>query len=133
MGPCWQTKIANPGSCPQCGQGSISSAVWDGIDLFVAGGNTTIHGVACGGSIQSLDPATGTVLWQTCLPKTVLGALSEVPGVIALVDGAGLTLVNTLTGAQLFTKNGAYYGSPSISNGVLYVGSTIGTLYAFGT
>ncbi len=132
-GPVWSAMIAVPGSCPQCGKGTISSAVFDGFKLEVAGGNTTINGVACGGSVQALDPATGSPIWQTCLPKTVLGALSEVPGVVALVDGAGLTLVNTATGAQLFTANGAYYGSPSISNGVLYVGSTTGKLYAFGT
>lgn len=132
-GPVWSAVIAVPGACPQCGKGTISSAVFDGFRLEVAGGNTTINGVSCGGSVQALDPATGNYIWQTCLPKTVLGALSLVPGLAALVDGAGLTLVNTQTGKQLFTANGAYYGSPSISNGVLYVGSTIGKLYAFGT
>lgn len=131
-GPVWSTSIAVPGACPQCGKGSISPAVYDGIDLLVAGGNTTINKASCGGSVQALDPATGIPVWQTCLPKTVLGALSVVPGLVALVDGAGLTLVNTGTGKQLFTANGAYYGSPSISNGVLYVGSTIGKLYAYG-
>jgi polyvinyl alcohol dehydrogenase (cytochrome) len=131
-GPVWSTVIAVPGACPQCGKGSISSAVYDGIRLLVAGGNTTINGVSCGGSIQALDPATGIFLWQTCLPKTVLGALTEVPGVVALIDGAGLVLLNAMTGSQLYTRNGAYYGSPSISNGVLYSGSTTGKLYAFG-
>jgi polyvinyl alcohol dehydrogenase (cytochrome) len=131
-GPVWSTVIAVPGACPQCGKGTISSAVYDGFRLEVAGGNTTINGVSCGGSIQSLDPATGGYIWQTCLPKTVLGALSEVPGAVALVDGAGLVLANTLTGTQLFSANGAYYGSPSISNGILYVGSTTGKLYAYG-
>ncbi|MGH2496681.1 MAG: PQQ-binding-like beta-propeller repeat protein [Ktedonobacteraceae bacterium] len=131
-GPVWSSVIAIPGACPQCGKGSISSAVWDGSSIYVAGGNTTIKGQTCGGSVQLLDPATGNFLWQTCLPQTVLGALTEVPGVIALVYGASLTLINSTTGTQLFNRNGAYYGSPSISNGVLYAGSTVGKIFALG-
>ena len=131
-GPVWSTTIASAGACPQCGKGTISSAVWDGSRILVAGGSTTINGVACGGSIRALDPATGSYIWQTCLKKTVLGALTEVPGVIALVYGPSLTLINATTGAQLFNRNGAYYGSPTISNGVLYAGSTVGKLFALG-
>ena len=132
-GPVWSYQIAGAGACPQCGQGSISSAVWDGSRIFVAGGITSINGATCGGSVQALDPATGNFLWQTCLPKTVMGAITEVPGVIALIDGANLTLINTGSGAKLFNYSAHLYGSPSISNGVLYAGSTTGKLYAFGT
>lgn len=131
-GPVWSKQIAGAGACPQCGQGSISSAVWDGSRLFVAGGITTINTVSCGGSVRALDPATGNFLWETCLPKTVMGAISEVPGVIALVDGPNLTLLNTSSGAKLYNHSAHLYGSPSISNGVLYVGSTTNQLYAFG-
>lgn len=137
-GPVWSTVIATAGPCPQCGKSSISSSVWDGSDLFVASSQTTIAGVLCGGSVRALDPATGNFIWQTCLPKSVIGALSEIPGVLALADGAGtkggdLFLLDTTTGNQLFTYQGSFYGSVSISNGVLYVGSTTGKLYAFGS
>ena len=131
-GPVWSKQIAGAGACPQCGQGSISSAVWDGSRIFVAGGITSINGATCGGSVQALNPATGNFLWQTCLPKTVMGAITEVPGVIALIDGANLTLINTGSGAKLFNYSAHLYGTPSISNGVLYVGSTTNQLYAFG-
>ena len=131
-GPAWSKKIAGPGACPQCGQGSISSAVWDGTRIYVAGGTTTINGVPCGGSVRALDPTNnGKVLWKKCLPKTVMGAVTEVPGVIVVVDTPNLTLLNSQTGAELFTSNNKYYGSASISNGVLYVGSTTGQLHAF--
>ena len=131
-GPVWSKQIAGAGACPQCGQGSISSAIWDGSRIFVAGGITTINGASCGGSVRALDPATGIFLWETCLPKTVMGAISEVPGVIALIDGPNLTLLNTGSGAKLFNYSAHLYGTPSISNGVLYVGSTTNQLYAFG-
>ena len=131
-GPLWSKQIAIAGNCPECGQGSISPGVYDGSRLYVAGGTTTINGVTCGGSVNALDPATGKVLWQTCLPKTVLGAITEVTGVIAVIDGSHLTLLNTATGAKLFDDSAHFYGSPSISNGVLYAGTTTGQLYAFG-
>jgi outer membrane protein assembly factor BamB len=132
-GPVWTAQIAVAGACPQCGKGSISSSVFDGSRLYVAGGNTTIKGISCGGSLQALNPADGTTAWQDCLPKTVLGAITEFAGVVAVVDGSNLTLVNSSTGAQLFNDNGdKYYGTPSVSNGVLYVGSKNSNLYAFG-
>jgi outer membrane protein assembly factor BamB len=84
-----------------------------------------------------LNPVDGspnnTFLWQDCLPGTILGAVTQVPGVIAVVDKSSLTLFNSATGAQLFNATNKYYGSPSISNGVLYVGSKTGQLTAFGT
>ena len=88
--------------------------------------------------MRALDPATGNFIWETCLPKSIIGALSEIPGVLTLTDGAGakggdLFLLDTTTGNQLFTYQGSFYGPVSISNGVLYVGNTSGVLYAFGS
>ena len=84
--------------------------------------------------MRALDPTNkGTFLWEECLPKTVIGSITEVPGVIAVVDTPNLTLLNSQTGARLFNSKNRYYGSPSISNGVLYVGSVTGHLYAFWT
>ncbi len=56
QGPVWQAKIADSigGGCgPTCGQGSISPSSWDGTTLFVAGGNTVIHGNSCMGGLSS--------------------------------------------------------------------------------
>jgi outer membrane protein assembly factor BamB len=132
-GPLWSKQIAVAGNCPECGQGSISPAVFDGTQLYVAGGKTTINGISCGGSVRALNPADGSFLWETCLPKTVLGAVTEVPGVIGVVDAPYLTLINSSTGTVLLSKKNNFYGSLSISNGVMYVGSTTGNLFAFGT
>ncbi|MFL5654770.1 MAG: PQQ-binding-like beta-propeller repeat protein [Ktedonobacteraceae bacterium] len=132
-GPVWQRPIAIPGACPECGQGSISSSAWDGTRLYVAGGNTTINGVSCKGSVQALNPADGTVIWQACMAGVVMGAVSAVPGVVAVINGGHVSLLHSATGATLFTYSALFYGSPSISNGVLYVGSRHNLLYAFGT
>jgi polyvinyl alcohol dehydrogenase (cytochrome) len=79
----WRTQIGQ-------GQGfsgtkaCLDAAIWDGSHLFVGGPATTINGVAYGGSIAMLDPATGSVLWRTGLPSNVLGSPSaNASGVIA--------------------------------------------------
>src|SRR5207247_5820122 len=114
--------------------GSISSSAFDGARLYVAGGITTINGTTCNGGLRALNPSNGSVLWATCVAGPVMGSVTGVPGVIAVVGGPALTLVNAHTGARLFSKNTAhFYGSPSISHGVLYVGRTSGQLVALGT
>lgn len=136
QGPIWQAQIAVAGNCPECGNGSISPGVWDGSNmLYVAGGTTTIKGAQCRGSLRALNPANGSFLWEDCMMDgTVLGAVTLVQGVVAVVEGPVLLLVDASTGATLFTYKGTskFYGSPSISNGVLYVGTKNGHLYAFG-
>src|SRR3989440_958404 len=138
-GPLWKANIAVGGVCPQCGDGSISSSAWDGTWLYVAGGRTTINSNSCKGSLRALDPATGNFIWEHCLNDgTVLGAVTMVPGVVAVVEGPDLALIDATSGNTLFTYNGLsstshFYGSPSISNGVLYVGNKDHRLYALGT
>ncbi len=135
-GPSWQFQIAIGGFCPNCGQGSISTSAWDGSTLFAAGGNTTIHGVSCAGSVAALNPSTGGIRWQDCLPDgPVLGALSAAPGIVAVAEGDKILVVSATSGQTLFsyTTLSTIYGSPSIANGVLYVGDNSGTLYAFDT
>src|SRR5215467_12310229 len=66
-GPVWADSIASGGSCPECGDGSIAPAAWDGHTLYVAGGNTIINGAFCAGSVRALNPATGAFHWEHCL------------------------------------------------------------------
>jgi polyvinyl alcohol dehydrogenase (cytochrome) len=133
-GPMWQIPIAISGACPQCGQGSIAPSAWDGHTLYVAGGNTTINGVRCAGSVGALNPATGGILWQRCLPDgPVLGAVTSAPGVVAVAEGNQILIVSATSGQTLFayTTQSSIWGAPSIANGVLYIGDNSGTLYAF--
>jgi len=136
QGPVWQTTIASGGSCPQCGNGSISPSAWDGSTLYAVGGNTTINGTSCQGSLRALNPATGAFLWQDCLTTGhVFGAVTAVPGVAVVGAGPDLVAIATASGNTLFTATGSsgatFYGGASISNGVLYVGDTNGNLFAF--
>jgi hypothetical protein len=96
-GPAWQAPISAPynGGSAEC----AAAAIWDGSKLIEAGGNSiTINGTTYMGSVQALDPATGTPLWQTGLPGTVLGSPTE--------DGAGVVAVVTLQSST--GTNGVY-------------------------
>ena len=68
-GPVWQDSIAVPGSGPEGGQGSISPSAWDGTNLYVAGGNTTITGrvarAACEQSTLQRARLSGKPVWGT--------------------------------------------------------------------
>ena len=138
-GPAWKTQIANRGECPECGTGNISSSAWDGNYLYVAGGNTTINGVKCQGSVQALQPDTGNITWRNCLHSgPVIAAVTAVPGVVFLGQGAYFMGFDASTGNTLFSyqdtnSNSNFWGPASISNGVAYIGNQDGTLFAFRT
>ena len=133
-GPVWEDTIAAGGECPQCGDGSISPAAWSGNILYVAGGNTTIKGTNCSGSLRAVIPATGKYIWQACFQDgPAVGAVSAVPGVAFVGEGSHLVAVDLSSGGTLFNfDTGAQiYEGASISNGVVYIGSTNNNLYAF--
>lgn len=97
-GPVWEHRMAVPyGTKPNPGGQCDGAAIWDGTNLIAAGGNaTTINGVTYQGSVQSLDPATGSPVWQTGLPGEVVGSPTE--------DGSGVVA------AQIFQSNTGNYG-----------------------
>ncbi len=135
-GPLWKVTVSAGGGNPVTGGSSISTSAYDGSKLYVAGGTTTINGNSCQGGLRALDPNTGKFLWEACLNGPVLGGVIVVPGLVAVGAGTTLVVVNAATGTTLFsyqdtTTNAKLWGSPSISNGVLYMGSRSGHLFAF--
>ncbi len=134
-GTVWRAKIGNGGSEPQGGSANISPAAWDGQNLYVASGNTSINGVNCQGSLRKLDPTSGNFIWQTCLQDgPVLGAVTVANGVAYLGEGSHLMAIDTSSGTILFNYDTGsdIWGAASVSNGVVYVGNQGGTLQAFG-
>ena len=135
-GPVWQDTLARGGACPQCGDGSISSSAWDGTNLYLAGGNTTIGGQSCAGGVRQVDPSTGHFIWEHCmLDGPVLGAVTAVAGVVVVGQGTYIMAVDAVTGNTLFrfqdtNSNSLFYASASISNGIMLMGNFDGNLYA---
>ncbi|HEX6481161.1 MAG TPA: PQQ-binding-like beta-propeller repeat protein [Ktedonobacteraceae bacterium] len=137
-GPVWTAHIADGGSAPEDGQGSISASAWDGKRLYVAGGHTTVDGNYCAGSVRALNPENGSVLWVRCLIHgPVLAAVTAIPGVLVVEEGPAFDVLNATSGMRLFVYSDAnassiFDGPATVSNGVLYVGNLDGVLYAFG-
>ena len=135
-GPVWSAKIATAGPCPECAEGSISSAAFDGATLYVAGGKTVIAGKRCRGSVRALDPATGRMRWADCLYDPVLAAVTETPGVIYVDYGPELNAVSSSNGQVIFkffdpNAFADFYGPVGASGDTLYVGNADGYLRAF--
>ncbi len=87
-------------SLPTGAQQCDAAAIWDGTNLIAGGGSpTTINGTSYPGSVQSLNPATGTPVWQTGLQGNIVGSPSE--------DGAGVVVAPVYIGATP-ANQGAY-------------------------
>ncbi len=138
-GPVWQVRIADDhADCPMCGDGSISPSAWDGTTLYVAGGNTTINGTRCKGSLRALNTLTGASLWQDCLHSgPVLGAVTVINGVVMVAQGTEIDMFNAATGKTVFTytdsrRGSTFFSGAAVAEGKVFQGNLDGYLYAFG-
>lgn len=129
-GPVQRLRVANGGGAFR---GSISPSSWDGTTLYVAGGNTTINGTAYLGSLRAFDPNNLPVpLWEDGFPVgAVAGAVTTAPGLAVVGHRGTVSMVNSATGAPLFSGQGAFWGAPAIAYGVMYIGDTRGKLHAY--
>src|SRR6266566_3127295 len=133
-GPVWSQTVTLPGSCPQCGDGSVSSGAFANGMLFQAGGSTVINGVGYRGAVRALNPDNGNIVWQHGEAAPVIPGLAYSNGLI--FDGAGATfeVLDASSGTRLYsyTTGGYLYAAPSVSNGQIYTGGTDDNVYAFG-
>jgi outer membrane protein assembly factor BamB len=137
-GPVWTDQVAVGGDCPQCGSGSISPSAWDGHNLYIGGGTTTISGGSCKGSVRKVNPDTGSYIWQHCMGAgPVLGSVTATAsGVVAASQGNTVIVMDASSGSTVARLHDSLagsklYGGPSISNGVLFVGNIDGNIYAY--
>lgn len=132
-GPIWKQQIAVGGTCPECGDGSVSSAAFGNNTLFMAGGNAVINNQGYTGSVNALDPATGTYLWQHATSGMVISPLAYSNGLVVAGAGPTLEVLDASNGSPLwsYTTGAQLYAEPTVANGQIFEGSTDGTLYAF--
>jgi polyvinyl alcohol dehydrogenase (cytochrome) len=138
----WQVRIGARASGKVMAQ-CQAAAAWDGSHLFMAGPATTILGTAYRGSVEEVDPATGTFLWQTGMPNGPLsspamnggGVLAigtwdntSVPNATYLFDASTGTPL-TPPSAPLTTGND--FGQTVFAGGWIYAANSTG-VYAFG-
>jgi outer membrane protein assembly factor BamB len=105
-GPVWQQTIDKPaGVMGLC----IAGAIWNGTTLIEGAGNqTTIDGTTYRGGVYALNPDTGSVVWATGLPGTIMGSPTEDGGGVVAAQvyytstgNYGIYLLSAATGAIL--------------------------------
>lgn len=152
----FKVHLATSNGGPQSGQASISPAVWDGTNLYVASGHDTLQspalnaptGTLCAGTLRSINPlhsATNPVNWTYCAQQGhILGASAGAPGIIVVGAGNHILVFDSHNGSILFDYNNGggtstypgtniYWAGAAISNGRIFEGSMGGTMYALGT
>lgn len=134
LGQVWSEQVAVGGICPECGDGSVSSMAFANGLLYVGGGNTTINGSRYQGAVRAINPTTGAVVWARGLASPVIPGLAYDNGMVFAASGSRLEVLDASSGARLFSYDTGVviYSAPSISGGIVYVGSGNGSEYAFG-
>jgi polyvinyl alcohol dehydrogenase (cytochrome) len=135
-GPVWTAEIAQSGDVPQQGDGTLSTAAFDGQRLYVGGGTPpSSDNAEAHGSVVALDPSNGAVLWRKTFPGTVIAPVSTVNGVVFAAGGNLVEALDAATGDVLWSyrTDSPIYGGIAIAGSTIYVGDLSGTLYAFRT
>jgi polyvinyl alcohol dehydrogenase (cytochrome) len=127
---------------------TISSSAWAGSGTPVIVAGLAASRSSCIGTLAALDPDTGQPEWQDSLQAPVLGAVTEVPGLVAVGAGSNVDVLSSSTGAQLFSYAepkpkkpgtvagygapvGWFWGPPTIIGNSLYAANQDGNLRAF--
>jgi len=149
-GPVWSYQAEddaalNASACQD--RNTISTSAWAGQGSPVIVAGIALNGSSCIGTVVALDPATGRQIWQAPLGGVVQGAVTEVPGLVAVGAGPFLQVLSSSTGGTLFTYqepagpdtgNGQrqhhfFWPPPTISGSKLIIGNEDGYLRAFGS
>jgi outer membrane protein assembly factor BamB len=133
-GPVWTAEVATSGEEPQMGDGTLSTAAFDGTALYVGGGtppdssDPLVHG-----SVVAIDPASGGILWRQTFPGPVIAPVSTVHGVVFAVGGNLIAALDAADGKVLWSyrTTAPLYGGIAIAGDTLFVGDLSGKLYAF--
>jgi len=134
-GVVWKKLIAIAGICPICELSSVSSNTFAQDTLYVAAGASKVDGKTYRGSVEAIDPTTGTFLWNHgSIDGPIVGALAYANGLIVDGGGTDVEVLDATTGARLYSYNTNHqiYAAPIVSHGQIFVGTTDGMMYTFG-
>ena len=130
-GPVWKTELASGGACPLCGDGTLSTAAFDGHLLYVGSGKRA--GESFLGSVVALDPTTGSVVWRHPTQSPVIAPISYTNGVVFTTAGKHAMALDASTGDLLwdFATKATCVGGIAITDQGVFFGDFSGALYAF--
>jgi outer membrane protein assembly factor BamB len=135
QGPVWVAPIAIRGDVPQNGEGTLSTAAFDGKRLYVGGGKPPdSEDDAVKGAVNALDASTGKILWRHMFQGPVVAPVSFANGVVFAVGGTTVAALDAATGNVLwsFEMDAPGFGGVAIARGRVYAGDLSGMIYSFG-
>ena len=133
-GPLWSAPIARGGAIPESGDGTLSTAAFDGTWLYVGGGvPPDVTDPAVHGSVVALAPADGRIVWRQLLPGPIIAPISTVNGVVFAAGGDLVAGMDSSSGRILwsFRTAGNCYGGVAIAGRHIFFGDLSGALYGF--
>ena len=133
---------------------NISPASFDGTYVYVASKKTTVGSVTYSGSLRAFNPnnlascplttCASAPVWTTTFSGAVWAPVTSAsgtgsPGIVIAAANHATMVLNASTGAVIKTllvtavgtSKGSLFAGPSIANGVLYDGDSLGHLYAY--
>ncbi|MGD0312133.1 MAG: PQQ-binding-like beta-propeller repeat protein [Acidimicrobiales bacterium] len=148
-GPVWEyvaedSAALNSAACEDLNTISTSAWAGQGAPVMVAG--IAKSGSSCTGTLAALNPNTGLPEWIEPLQSPVLGAVTEVPGLVAVGAGSYVDVLSSADGAKVFSYHesissnylngygapvGWFWAPPAIAGNSLYAGNQDGTLRSF--
>ena len=142
-GPVWCLQVGVTGQLGTVGT-CLAAPVWDSIhqQLFVGSNQTTIQSQTFAGSLRSLDPATGAILWETGLSAgPVMGSptlsgggvlaagtyslLNPTQNAVYLLDASNGNILTTIP------ETSPVFAQPVFADTHLFIATSAGILYAF--
>jgi glucose dehydrogenase len=129
-GPVWKTLLARAGNCPQCGDGILSTAAYDGERLYVGSGQQPGDD-SNQGCVTALDPTDGRIIWRTAFARPVLAPMTYAHGVLFTTSGRTLVALDASTGEVLsvFTTGAECVGGVAVTDDGIFFGDLGGVLY----
>lgn len=130
-GPVWEHSLSS--NSEKVTGDNISPSCFNNGVIYAGAAGGSNNGLSFGGSVTAFDATSGTILWTfqthgamvspvTCTSDLVIDSQGKTVEVRAALDGS--ILFSYKTGARLF-------GASLISDGMLYVPSSDGNVYAF--
>lgn len=117
----WTTQVAMRGSCPECGEGSLSTPAYDGKLLYVGAGTDDAASLDRG-AVYAINPSDGAIVWRQPVPGTVIAPVAVTPGLVYAATTAGTVILASGTGERLWDDNGwsSVFSQPVVADATLY-------------
>jgi outer membrane protein assembly factor BamB len=130
-GPVWEQSLS--GSSEKVNGDNVSPSCYNNGVIYVGSAGGTNNGLSYGGSVNAFDAVTGTPLWSFETHGAMVSPVTCTSDLVIDNQGKTIEVRAASDGTILFSykMRARLFGASVISNGVLYVPSSDGAIYAF--